>query len=457
MLKALIRDATVITVDPRRNSFTPGAIFISGNEIADVGPSDAVSERNPSPDIVIDGRGKVVLPGFVSAHNHVGYAVFRGRGEDIGQAPAQRLYNPMALLMQRDERRAIGSLAIAELLRGGTTTILEMEEEVDVFAPYIERVGMRAAMGVMVLDIDIDRMTAGETVFDAAVRERQLAQAIGFAQTWHGKAEGRITAMMTANATVTSSPALLRGLRDAADRLSLRLSIHIGTGEDRAVRDLRGIGSFAYAREHGFLAPDVVAVHCNKMAEGDAEVLADTGAHLAHCPHMNQFRGSIAPVAGLRARGVNVGLGIDNYFSDYFDLIRSCIAVARIDANDPDVLPAAEALGLATIDAARALGLDRLTGSLEVGKRADLQIVDMRRYGLTPVNDPLRTLVYHAHARDVETVMVDGRTVVRDGEVVGESEEALLDEAAMASDAAWARFFERHGDYDAVPGLTGHP
>ena len=228
MLKALIRDATVITVDPRRNSFTPGAIFISGNEIADVGPSDAVSERNPSPDIVIDGRGKVVLPGFVSAHNHVGYAVFRGRGEDIGQAPAQRLYNPMALLMQRDERRAIGSLAIAELLRGGTTTILEMEEEVDVFAPYIERVGMRAAMGVMVLDIDIDRMTAGETVFDAAVRERQLAQAIGFAQTWHGKAEGRITAMMTANATVTSSPALLRGLRDAADRLSLRLSIHIG-------------------------------------------------------------------------------------------------------------------------------------------------------------------------------------------------------------------------------------
>lgn len=452
MSKTLIRDATVITVDPQRSSFTPGAILIAGNEIADVGPSDAVCERNPSPDVVIDGRGKVVLPGFVSAHNHVGYAVFRGRAEDIGYAPAQRLYNPMALLMQRDERRAIGSLAIAELLRGGTTTILEMEEEVDVFAPFIERVGMRAAMGVMVHDIDIDRMTAGETIFDEAVREQQLAQAIGFAQTWNGKAEGRITAMMTANATLTSSPALLRALRDAADRLSVRLSIHIGTGEEQAVRDLHGIGSFAYAREHGFLAEDVVAVHCNKITDADGQVLADTGASLAHCPHMNQFRGSIAPVADLRARGVNVGLGIDNYFSDYFDLIRSCIAVARINANDPTVLPANEALGLATIDAARALGLDRLTGSLEVGKRADLQIVDMRRYGLMPVNDPLRTLVYHAHARDVETVMVDGRTVVRDGEVVGESEEALLDEAGKASDAAWARFFERHGGYDAAPG-----
>ncbi len=455
MTKTLIRDATVITVDPQRNVLAPGAVLVSGNEIADVGPSDAVAARWPAPDTVIDGRGKVVLPGFVSAHNHVGYAVFRGRGEDIGYAPALRLYNPMALLMRRDERRAIGCLGIAELLRGGTTTILEMEEEVDVFAPYVERVGMRAAMGVMVHDVDIERMTAGETVFDEAVRERQLAQAIGFAEAWNGKAEGRITTMMTANGTGTSSPELLRGLRDAADRLSLRLSIHIGTGEDRSVRELRGIGSFEYAREHGFLTPDVVAVHCNRMVEGDAEVLADTGAHLAHCPHMNQFRGSIAPVAELRANGVNVGLGIDNYFSDYFDLIRSSIAVARIRANDPEVLPADEALGLATIDAARAHGLDRLTGSLEVGKRADLQIVDMRRYGLTPANDPLCTLVYHAHARDVETVMVDGRTVVRAGEVVGESEEALVDEAAMASDAAWARFRERHGGYDAVPGMAG--
>jgi cytosine/adenosine deaminase-related metal-dependent hydrolase len=114
-------------------------------------------------------------------------------------------------------------------------------------------------------------------------------------------------------------------------------------------------------------------------------------------------------------------------------------------------MPANEVLELATIDAARALGLDAITGSLEVGKRADLQIVNMRRYGLTPTNDALRTLVYHAHAKDVETVMVDGRIVVRDGRVVGEDERALLDAATVASDAAWERFVARYGGYVAPP------
>jgi cytosine/adenosine deaminase-related metal-dependent hydrolase len=354
---------------------------------------------------------------------------------------------PMNPVISRAEREAIGCLAIAELLRGGTTTILEMEEDADVFAPFIERVGVRAAMGVMTHDIDIDRLVEGRIVFDAAVREQQLEQAIRFAEAWHGKAGGRITAMLTANGLASSSPALLRGLRDAAGRQSLRLSIHIGTGEERQVMDLHGIGSFAYAKEHGFLAEDVVAVHCYAISEADVRTMAEAGAHLAHCPFMNAFRGAIAPVQDLRSLGVNVGLGIDNYFSDYFDVMRSCIAVARIRARDPAVIPASEVLRFATIDSARALGLDGITGSLEMGKRADLQLVDMRRYGLTPVNDPVRTLVYHGHAKDVETVMVDGRIVVRDGRVVGEDETALLDAAALASDAAWERFVARYGDY----------
>jgi cytosine/adenosine deaminase-related metal-dependent hydrolase len=446
-MQTLIRDATVITVDGQRTVLSPGAVVVRGNTITDIGPSEAVASRTTRPDRVVDGRGKVVLPGFVSAHNHVGYAVFRGRAEDIGYAPTQRLYMPMSPVISRPEREAVGRLAIAELLRGGMTTILEMEEDADLFAPFIERVGMRAAMGVMVHDVDINRLVAGDIVFDVAVRDRQLGQAVAFAEAWHGKAEGRITAMMTANGLASSSPALLRALRDAAGRLSLRLSIHIGTGEEGQVRDLHGIGSFQYAREHGFLAEDVVAVHCYRASDADVQAMADAGAHLAHCPFMNAFRGAIAPVQDLRARGVNVGLGIDNYFSDYFDVMRSCIAVARIRAHDPEVMPANEVLELATIDAARALGLHAITGSLEVGKRADLQIVDMRRYGLTPTNDALRTLVYHAHAKDVETVMVDGRIVVRDGRVVGEDEQALLDAAALASDSAWERFVARYRGY----------
>ena len=266
----------------------------------------------------------------------------------------------------------------------------------------------------MVHDVDVQRLVAGDTVFDDGVRDEQLDRAIGFAESWHGKAQGRITAIMTANGLATSSSALLRGLRDTADRLGLRLSIRLGSGDAHLVASIHRADSLAFAREHGFLAEDVVAVHGYTLTEADVIAFAEARAHLAHCPLMNAMRGGIAPVQDLRSRGVNVGLGIDNYFSDFFDVLRACIAVARIRAADPEVMPAEEVLELATIGSARAMGLQESIGSLEPGKKADLQIIDMRRYGLTPVNDPIRTLVYNCHAKDVDMVMVDGRLVVRD-------------------------------------------
>jgi 5-methylthioadenosine/S-adenosylhomocysteine deaminase len=177
--------------------------------------------------------------------------------------------------------------------------------------------------------------------------------------------------------------------------------------------------------------------------------MARSGTALAHCPLMNQFRGSIAPVETMRAKGIRVGLGIDNYFSDHFEVIRSRIAVARIRADDPTVVQSADALADATVESAAVLGLDAEIGSLEVGKKADLQVIDTDRYGLTPINDPVRTLVFHGHAKDIEMVMVDGRIVVEEGRVVGVDEDALIREAARAGAAAWERFKERHGDYVA--------
>ena len=150
---------------------------------------------------------------------------------------------------------------------------------------------------------------------------------------------------------------------------------------------------------------------------------------------------------------MTVGLGIDNYFSDYFELLRACIASARIRAGKPDILSASEVLALGTIDAAHAIGLGDQIGSIEIGKQADLQMIDMRRYGLTPVNDPVATLVFHGHAKDVEAVMVAGRWVVRDGVVLGVDEGEMISEAGSASDAAWSRFAERHGGY--VAGAPG--
>lgn len=446
-MSILIRDATVITVDPQRRILDPGAVYVEGARIVDVGPSAEVVRRHPAAARVVDGRRKVVIPGFVSAHTHVGYTLFRGRAEDAGLGCVTGQYFPMTTVVSREERRAVGSLTYAELLRSGVTTVLEMEEDADVYAPFVERLGIRSLMGVMTLDVEVDGLPHDRYRYDGALREAQLRQAVEFAEAWHGRADGRIGVIMAPNMTISSSPELLRASRAAADRLGLRLSIHLGfsPGEVAATRRLHGLSPFQYARAHGLLAPDVTVAHCYVVEDADLALLADTRAAVAHCPLMNAVRGHIAPVADLRRRGVTVGLGIDNMFADYFDVIRTCVLVARIRERDATTMLTPDALELATMGGARALGLEREIGSIEPGKRADLVVLDYRAFGLTPTLDPIQNLVYHGHAKDVETVLVDGRVVVDDRRPVQVDGGALVDAAQEAATAAWDRFVAKYG------------
>ena len=450
-MSILITNATVVTVDETYRVIENGAVYVEKDRIAAVGDAHVLGEQYSNAETVVDGNGKVVMPGFVSAHNHVGYAVFRGRAEDIGHAPTHRLYLPMSGVIAQEERQVIGALAVTELLRGGVTTILEMEEDAELFAPFIESSGIRALIGVMVNDVNLEALARGETVFDAAVRDQQLDQANGLAERWHGRANGRIQAVMAATGLSTSSPGLLQGLRQGADEKGLRLSAHLGFGERDLVQRIHGMAQFDFAGAHGMLGPDVVAVHCYEVDDDEVSILAQSGTHLAHCPHMNQFRGEVAPIQAMRAKGMQVGLGIDNYFSDYFEVLRSCLASARIRAHDPEILSAPEVLALGTIDAARVLGLDQEIGSIEPGKKGDLQLVNMQRLGLTPVNDPVTTLVYHGHAKDVDMVLVDGEVVVSDGMVRTADQDDLVVRAGEAADAAWKRFAECYGSYSVAP------
>jgi len=445
----IIQNATVVTVDSAHGVIADGAVVIDKDRIVAVGDSQTLVRTYSNVDEVIEGYGKVVMPGFVSAHNHLGYAVFRGRAEDVGHAPTHRLYLPMSGIISASERKAIGALAVAELLRGGVTTILEMEEEAELFAPFIESSGIRALMGVMVNDVRLDALARGQTVFDESVRSVQLQQACGLAERWHGRANGRLQAIMAATGLSTSSPALLKGMRKCADELGLRISIHMGFGERALVKQIHGQEQFDYAQRHGMLGADVIAVHCYEVDEQEIETLAQSGTTLAHCPHMNQFRGEVAPVHALRQRGMQVGLGIDNYFSDYFEVLRSFLSSARIKAHDPELFSANDALAMGTIEAAKVIGLDHEIGSIEVGKKADLQIVNMRTLGLTPTNDPVTTLVYHGHAKDVETVFIDGQKIVSDGSVQTADQDDLLAAAGSAADAAWNRFKSRYGGFAA--------
>jgi 5-methylthioadenosine/S-adenosylhomocysteine deaminase len=299
----------------------------------------------------------------------------------------------------------------------------------------------------MVGDADPDRMVQGEFVFDARANAAQLERARGFAERWHGRADGRITAILAPNMTISSSKEQLRAVRGIADRMGLRLTIHLGWSsfEHDTARKVHGVGPFEFARDHGLLGPDVVATHCYVIGESDIDILAETRAHVAHCPLMNAFRGRIAPVNAFRGRGINVALGIDSMFGDYFDVLRMAVTCARIKTEDPVALVSTDALEMATMGGARAMGMEREIGSLESGKRADLIMLDYLALGLQPVLDLVQNLVYHAHARDVELVMVDGNVLVDGGEMTTVDRDAVIDAARLASRAAWGRFEAKYG------------
>ena len=443
----LISQATVVTGDGAARVLDPGAVMIEGARIIDVGPSDELEARYPDPERRIDGRGMLVAPGLVSAHTHLGYTIFRGQSEDVGLKCVIGQYNPMAEILSREERKALGALTFLELLKSGCTTVVEIEEDADVLAPFAEELGVRAAMGVMVQDIPAAAMLADSYEADPAMGARLNEQAIRFAKEWHGAAGGRISALMAPNMTICSSPEQLKALRAAADRIGCRVTIHLGWGpaENGIVQRLHGMNSLPYADRHGMLGPDVIATHCYVLDRSDMDLLATTGTHIAHCPFMNSFRGHVAPIAELRGRGVNVGLGIDNYFADFFEVLRAAVTVARIRAGSATNVLAGDALEMATMGGARALGLEHEIGSLEAGKKADLIILDARRTGLAPLLNPVPALVYHASPQHVDSVMVEGRFLVEGGRVLPVDEEAIVEEASRAAHAAWGRFIERYG------------
>ena len=174
-MSLLIKDATVITVDSGRTIHQSGAVYVEGKWIVDIGPSDAVVARHPNAKRVIDGRGKVVAPGFVNIHSHVGYTVFRGRSEDAGFKAPTGLYFPMSTILAPAERADIGALTYLELLRSGCTTTMELEEDVECLAPFVEKLGTRSAMGELIGDADPDRMIKDEFIFNAADNALRLS------------------------------------------------------------------------------------------------------------------------------------------------------------------------------------------------------------------------------------------------------------------------------------------
>ncbi|HJU56853.1 MAG TPA: 5'-deoxyadenosine deaminase [Pyrinomonadaceae bacterium] len=427
----LIKNGTLLTMDAD-NAVLAGDLLIRGGRIASVG-----SEVSGA-DVVIDAEGCAVLPGFVQTHVHLCQTLFRGAADDLALIDwlKKRVW-PMEAAHTAASARASARLAIAEMIKGGTTCALTMETVNHTTEAFraVEEAGWRATLGKCMMD-------KGDEV-PAALHEeteRSINESLALLEEWHNRAEGRIRYCFAPRFAVSCTRELLSEVARLARAHGVM--IHTHASENRTEIELvereTGQRNVAYLDSLGLTGTHVALAHCVHLDDAELSILAETGTHVAHCPSSNLKLGSgVAPIKEMLERGISVSLGADgapcNNRLDMFTEMRTAALLQKV-THGADALPAWRALRLATIDGARALGLGHEIGSLETGKRADVIIVRLDRLHSTPrPADLLSAIVYSAQSNDVQTVIIDGRVVMRERELLTMTEREVIEEANRES------------------------
>ncbi|MFN7947519.1 MAG: 5'-deoxyadenosine deaminase [Blastocatellia bacterium] len=438
----LIKEATIITLD-QHHRIISGDVLIRDRRIAQINPSIPSAEA----DEIIEARGRVLLPGFVQTHVHLCQTLFRGAADDLALIDwlRQRVW-PMEAAHSFASLDASARLGIAELIRGGTTCALTMETVNHTEAVFraVEETGFRATVGKCMMD-------AGEGV-PAALQEeteRSIAESLELLERWHNRADGRIRYCFAPRFAVSCTRELLE--RVAQLSRERKVLVHTHASENREeiaiVESRTGQRNIAYLNTVGLAAPNVVLAHCIHLDESEFAILRSTGTHVAHCPSSNlKLASGIAQITEMLEQGISVSLGADgapcNNRLDMFTEMRTAALLQKV-RRGPQSLPALTALQMATINGARALGLADEIGSIEAGKRADLQLLNLSRLHTTPHPDLVSTIVYAAEAANVETVIIDGQVVMQDRKLLTMDETKVISEAQSEAQLLTSRMAEK--------------
>jgi 5-methylthioadenosine/S-adenosylhomocysteine deaminase len=426
----VVTNGTVVTMDAAGTVIEHGAVAVVDGEIAAVGAAAEIEAAHPEAER-IDAHGGIILPGLINAHTHAAMVLFRGLVDDLDLMEWLEQYIFPAEAEHVDEEfvRVGTRLACLEMLLGGTTTVVDLYYYEDAVAEEIERCGMRGVLGQTVI---------GFPAPDFATVDEALAAIRRFAARWRG--HPRIVPAVAPHALYTLSAEQMTAAHALAAELDLPMLTHMA--EDRAeierVRERTGKSSIPVFDQLGALDQRVLGAHVVVAAPDEIALLAERGVGVAHCPQSNMKVGAgAAPVPAMIAAGVAVGIGTDGAGSnndlDLWDEIDTAAKLHKLAAGDPETLDARQALALATRDGARAIDLEDEIGSLEPGKRADLVVVSVdgaHQQPQRPLPNPYSLLVYATTASDVETVIVEGRVVVRDRVVTTLDQEQVFAQAA---------------------------
>lgn len=401
-----------------------GYIRIRGGKIESIGPMDGLRIENVSGEVE-DMGGMLVMPGFVNTHTHVPMTLLRGYADDL---PLHRwlteyIFPAEARWMTPGHVRIAARLAFVEMIKSGTTCFNDMYFFEDVIAEEAKAAGIRGVMN--------ESLTDFPTVSFKSVEEG-LARSERLIRNWEGDA--LIHPSVTVHAPYTCSEDTLRKAKRLADKESVLLQIHVAETR-KEVADIKartGMSPAEYLSSIGLLDSNVIAAHCVWLNEKEVELLAGTGTSVGHCPKSNlKLASGIADTDAYMKAGITVGIGTDGAASnntlDMVEEMRFAALLPKAVHYDPEAVNAAAALRMATIDGAKAVGLGDITGSLEVGKRADLIAVNMNASNMQPVYDEYSAVVYAMNSKNIRSSMVNGEWIMHNREILHIDKEQAIE------------------------------
>ena len=447
----LFINATIVTMNPTRDIITNGAIAIKDNRIVAVGKTDTLLQQHHENE-VIDVKGKLIIPGLIDTHVHLAQALIRGCADDM--ALIQWLCDRVWVLQgnfTHDDGYVSARLCIAEMLKSGTTTFLESmlahRYGFDGIARAVDESGIRACLAGIVMDIGT-YATQTSSMHPGMVesRETSLFGVLEMHSKWQGAANDRIHVWFGPRTPGGVTSELYREMSDYARQRDMGITMHLAEVEADKIylNEKFGLSPVYYAESVGLLGPKTVLVHMVWLTQADIDKLAQTHTSVSHNPSSNsKLASGVCKVPQMLASGVNVALGCDGGPSNNdYDLVREMKLAAILHkavTNDPLIVPAETVLEMATINGARSLGLEKEIGSLEVGKKADLVVIDLDRLHTTPSPNPISSLVYAATGGEVDTVVVDGQIVVEQGQLLTLDEDEVMHVAREHADALYKR------------------
>ena len=453
MTSILVRGGTVVTVDPVHRVIEDGAVLLEDDLIAQVGRSFQVKPEKRA-EFEIDTKGMAILPGLVDTHVHLAQALIRGCADDASLIDwLQKFVWPLQGNFDSQDGKASAELCMLEMIKSGTTTFLESllhtRYGFDGIAESIAVSGMRGVLAKTVMSLP--GYGSEKSIMHPGMVENGetcLREVETHFKRWNGKADGRIGVWYGARSLGGCTPQLYTQIAEGAARLETGVTMHLSEVQEDVRYAKKEFGKLPaeFMDQVGLVGPKVVFAHGVWLTEGEWAILARKHASVAHCPSSNmKLSSGIAGVSQMIKAGVNVGLGCDGGPSNNcYDMIRelkTASLLQKVRTMDPLTMNATTVLEMATIKGARALGLENLIGSIEVGKKADLIVLNMKKPHLTPTFNPVSNIVYAAEGSDVETAIIDGK-IIMENRVVKTLDEAKV--IGVASGRA-SKLVERAG------------